>query len=160
MPRIRQSPQGKRAHQLSEVDFSMEAMHFTKRRVCGGVSVRASEAELWDLLTSFETLPDVIPSIVSHQVTRRPDGSAIIDQVSLLSRRLNLRSHMTLEATPYPAARELVLRRVAGHGFLEFDAVYKLSPRPDGSTYLSYVVNAVPCPIFPCRWLRRRFGER
>merc|ERR1712087_170503 len=41
-----QPAQGKRAQQLSDVDFNMEAIHFTKRRVCGGVSVRASEAEL------------------------------------------------------------------------------------------------------------------
>ena len=41
------------------------------------------------------------------------------------------------------------LQRVSGHGFLEFEGQYSLSPRPDGSTYLGYSVELVPCPIFP-----------
>ena len=41
------------------------------------------------------------------------------------------------------------LRRVAGHGFLEFVATYSLQPQPSGGTYLKYAVELVPCPIFP-----------
>jgi len=131
------------------VDFSMESVHLAKRRVRGGVSVHASQDAVWERLVAFETLPDIIPSLISHKVTRKGDGTATIEQVSLLSRRLNLRSQMTLEAVPNFKVRELVLRRIAGHGFLEFEAIYRLVPKPDGTTYLSYVVNAVPCPIFP-----------
>ena len=29
------------------------------------------------------------------------------------------------------------------------DSVYTLQPRADGTTYLRYVVELVPCPLFP-----------
>mmetsp|Transcript_41411 Transcript_41411/g.90939 ORF Transcript_41411/g.90939 Transcript_41411/m.90939 type:complete len:237 (+) Transcript_41411:99-809(+) len=131
------------------VDFSMEFVHFTKRRVKGGLRVDANVEDVWRLLNSFEKLPDIIPSIISHAVTRRGDGSILIDQVSLLSRRLNLQTQMRLLASPSDDQRSLRLQRLSGHGFLEFDAVYTLEEKSDGTTYLSYSVDLVPCPIFP-----------
>jgi len=133
----------------TEVDFMMEAVHLTKRRVSGGVLVNTPAAPLWRCLTSYEQLPDFIPSIISNAVDRRADGTVSIEQESLLSRRLNLRTHMTLDAIEVPSERKLILRRTAGHGFLEFEGTYSLMPRPGGQTYLSYSVDLVPCPIFP-----------
>ena len=132
-----------------EVDFRMEIVHLTKRRVSGGVAIAAPAADVWRAVTSYERFPDFIPSIISHDVRRGEAGRAVIDQVSQLSRRLNMRSQMTLEAVESPDARSVTLRRVSGHGFLEFEGQYSLSPRPDGSTYLGYSVELVPCPIFP-----------
>ena len=45
--------------------------------------------------------------------------------------------------------RKLVLMRTAGHGFLEFVGSYTLQPQANGATYLQYMVELVPCPIFP-----------
>merc|ERR1719506_3624508 len=62
---------------------------------------------------------------------------------------------MVLEAVEDRDRWEMTLRRVSGHGFLEFEGKYTLTPRAGGATYLSYSVELVPCPIFP---LPRRRG--
>eukprot|EP00316_Scyphosphaera_apsteinii_P008996 CAMPEP_0119313218 /NCGR_PEP_ID=MMETSP1333-20130426/28301_1 /TAXON_ID=418940 /ORGANISM="Scyphosphaera apsteinii, Strain RCC1455" /LENGTH=244 /DNA_ID=CAMNT_0007318005 /DNA_START=26 /DNA_END=760 /DNA_ORIENTATION=+ len=143
----------------ARIDFHMKVVHLTKRRISGGISVDAPAESLWSCLTAFERFPDFIPSIVSNVVTRRPDGSASIEQVATLSRRLNLQTHMTLEALPDSGRRHLVLRRTAGHGFLEFDALYTLSPLPTGGTYLAYKVDLTPCPIFPLPLVERKIRK-
>ena len=45
--------------------------------------------------------------------------------------------------------RSLVLTRTSGHGFLEFVGSYTLKPQGNGATYLQYMVELVPCPVFP-----------
>lgn len=132
----------------ARVDFTMEKVAITKRRVSGGLLVNAPPEAIWQTITNYESLPDVVPNILSNSVDRRGEA-ALIRQTQLISRRLNLVTEMTLEAVESPQAWELALRRVSGHGFLEFEASYKLAPRPDGGTYLSYSVNVMPCPIFP-----------
>ena len=131
------------------IDYQMESLHLTKRRVSGGIVVEAGSENIWDVLTAYEQLPEVVPNILSNVVTRRPDGTVTIQQQSLLSRRLNLVTDMTLEVDADPSARRLVLTRSAGHGFLEFVGSYTLQPRASGETYLQYMVELVPCPIFP-----------
>ena len=76
-------------------------------------------------------------------------GRVRIQQKTLLSRKLNLITSMQLEAVEVREARQLALRRLSGHGFLEFEALYVLKPLPSGQTYLAYEVTLVPCPIFP-----------
>jgi len=133
----------------AHVDFLLERVHLTKRRVSGGIHIDAAPPSIWRTLTDFEAMPEIIPNILSNTVTRRADGTVSIDQTSLLSRRLNLETEMTLEAVVDPGARRLELRRTGGHGFLEFVATYSLQPQPSGGTYLKYAVSLVPCPIFP-----------
>jgi len=132
----------------ARVDFCMENVAITKRRVSGGLLVDAPPEAIWQTITNYESLPDVVPNILANSVDRRGEA-ALIRQTQLISRRLNLVTEMTLEAVESPQMWELALRRVSGHGFLEFEASYKLAPRSDGGTYLSYSVNVVPCPIFP-----------
>jgi len=143
------------------IDFTMESVHFTKRRVSGGVFVRAPPEAIWRVLTAYERLPEVVPNILSNVVTRdAQSGRVTILQESLLSRRMNLHTSMTLEAVEQRDAWQLLLRRVSGHGFLEFEGKYNLRPRPDGSgTYLSYSVELVPCPIFPLPMVERKIRK-
>ena len=131
------------------IDYQMESLHITKRRVSGGIVVETACDNIWDVLTAYEQLPEVVPNILSNVVTRRPDGAVTIQQESLLSRRLNLVTDMTLQVDADDSARRLVLTRSAGHGFLEFVGTYTLQPRGSSSTYLQYVIELVPCPIFP-----------
>lgn len=134
----------------TRIDFLMETLHLTKRRVSGSVTVDASADDVWSCITDYERQPDFIPSIVSHTVTRDESGKgAIVEQVSLLSRKMNLRTQMRLQAVENRDALELQLRRITGHGFLEFEGQYNLVPRADGKTALTYSVELVPCPIFP-----------
>ena len=131
------------------IDFQMESLGLTRRRVSGGIVVEAPPAAIWSVLTAYEQLPEVVPNILSNEVTRREDGSVTIDQTSLLSRRLNLITEMSLSVEADAAAKTLILRRISGHGFLEFVGSYTLQPRSNGRTYLEYKVELVPCPIFP-----------
>merc|ERR1719488_126232 len=126
----------------TRVDYQMERIHLTKRRVSGGILVEAPPEAIWECLTEYEKLPEIVPNILSNEVTRYPDGRVSIE-------RMQLETEMTLDAQTDKARWELVLRRSAGHGFLEFEGVYTLQPRADGSTYLRYQVELVPCPIFP-----------
>jgi hypothetical protein len=89
----------------------------------------------------------------------RDDGRVRIQQESLLSNRLKLQTSMELEALEDRDRWQLTLRRVQGHGFLEFEGQYQLRPRPDGSTYLSYSVELVPCPIFPLPLVERKIRK-
>lgn len=140
------------------VDFHMETLHMTKRRVSGGILVPASPEALWQVLTAYERMPETIPNILSNIVTR--DGTSIfIEQESLLSNRMNLRTSIRLEAIEERERWMLRLRRLSGHGFLEFEAEYKLRPRPDGTTYLSYEVELIPCPIFPLPLVERKIRK-
>ena len=131
----------------ARIDYSMEMVHLTKRRVSGGVAIDAPAESIWACLTDYAAWPDFIPNILSNDVETRADGSAEIRQVALLSRRLGLEAEMTLEAQPVDG-NCLRLRRTGGHGFLEFDATYTLSGS-GADRYLSYQVELVPCPIFP-----------
>lgn len=143
--------------QGTRVDFQLETLHLTKRRVSGGVLVKASPDAVWDVLTAYERMPEVIPNILSNRVTRDERAQRVtIQQESLLSNKLQLRVDMELEAIEQRDRWTLALRRLSGHGFLTFEALYTLKPRPDGSTYLSYSVELVPCPIFPLPLVERK----
>jgi len=141
------------------VDFQMETLHLTKRRVSGGVLVRATPEAIWAVLTDYEAMPEVIPNILSNTVRRESSGRVLIDQQSLLSRRMGLEVHIQLEAVEQKDRWQLDLRRQSGHGFLELDAVYNLQPRGDGSTYLAYKVELVPCPLFPLPLVERKMRK-
>ena len=143
----------------SRIDFLMESVHLTKRRVSGSVTVDAPADDVWACITDYERQPEFIPSIVSHAVSRDQQGVATVEQVSLLSRKMNLRTQMRLEAIESPGKRELQLRRVSGHGFLEFEGRYTLVSRADGKTLLSYSVELVPCPIFPLPLVERKIRK-
>merc|ERR1719201_3277015 len=52
------------------VDFQLETLHLTKRRVSGGVLVRASPEAIWSVITDYEAMPDIIPNILSNVVHR------------------------------------------------------------------------------------------
>lgn len=141
------------------MDFQLETLHLTKRRVSGGVLVRASPEAIWSVITDYEAMPDIIPNILSNVVHRdAASGRVTIEQVSQLSSRMNLVVSMALEAVEHTQRRTLQLRRVSGHGFLEFDAQYVLEPR-GAETYLSYEVTLVPCPIFPLPLVERKIRK-
>ena len=131
------------------IDYQMESLHLTRRRVSGGIVVEAPAQDIWDVLTAYEQLPEVVPNILSNVVTRHANGAVTIQQSSLISRRLNLVTEMTLDVQADASERSLVLTRTAGHGFLEFVGSYTLKPQGNGATYLQYMVEMVPCPIFP-----------
>ncbi len=143
----------------TQVDFQMETLHLTKRRVSGGVQVDASPQAIWEVLTAYERMPETIPNILSNVVTRdAASGRVTIEQESLLSNRLNLITSMVLEAVEVREAQQLELRRVSGHGFLEFEGKYTLTPR-GGGTYLAYSVEMTPCPIFPLPLVERKIRK-
>ena len=149
-------------HRGARIDFRWERLGLTRRRVSGGLDVAATPEDIWRVLTAYERLPTIVPNILSNEVTRPPAGSSanvLIDQTSLLSRKLNLKTQIGLEAVEGASNRELTLRRVSGHGFLEFEAIYKLRPQPDGTTYLGYSVDLVPCPIFPLPLVERKIRK-
>jgi len=143
----------------SRIEYLMETIHLTKRRVSGSISIDAPARVVWDLCTAYEQQPDMIPSILSHTVSREGDGRVFIDQLSLLSSKMNLRTEMRLEAIEEVARQQLVLRRVSGHGFMEFEARYALSPGPGGKTTLRYSVELVPCPLFPLPLVERKIRK-
>merc|ERR1712232_186985 len=91
--------------------------------------------------------------------SRDESGDAIVEQVSLLSRTMNLRTQMRLRAIEDDSQRQLLLRRVSGHGFLEFEGRYSLVPLVDSKTQLSYAVELVPCPIFPLPLVERKIRK-
>ena len=143
--------------QGTRVDFLLETLHLTKRRVSGGVLVQASPEAVWDVLTDYERMPEIIPNILSNRVMRDERTRRVtIQQESLLSNKLQLRVDMELEAVEQRDRWTVALRRLSGHGFLTFEAQYTLKPRPDGTTYLSYAVELVPCPIFPLPLVERK----
>merc|ERR1719460_3145098 len=71
------------------VDFQLETLHLTKRRVSGGVLVRAPPDAIWSVITDYEAMPEVIPNILSNVVNRDAER-VTIEQESLLSSRMNL----------------------------------------------------------------------
>ena len=137
----------------------MESLHLTKRRVSGSVVVDAPADAVWATVTDYERHPEFIPAIVSHAVSRDASGGTTVEQVSLLSRKLNLRTQMKLQVVEDAKKLVLLLRRVSGHGFLEFEGRYSLVARPDGKTALSYSVELVPCPIFPLPLVERKIRK-
>ena len=143
----------------ARVEYQMENIHLTKRRCSGGIDIDAPAEAIWSVLTAWEALPEVVPNIISHAVTRHDDGRVTIEQVSQLSRRMNLRTQMTLEASEDRDRWEVRLQRLGGHGFLEFEGKYTLRPQPGGSTLLSYSVELTPCPIFPLPLVERKIRK-
>lgn len=144
----------------TRVDLLIETLHITKRRVSGGCVVRAPPEDIWAVVTDYEAMPEIIPNILSNSVHREAEGGRVtIEQESLLSRRLDLKVQMGLEAIEDRERWQLTLRRMSGHGFLEFEAVYSLQPRADGTTYLGYTVELVPCPLFPLPMVERKIRK-
>lgn len=143
----------------SRIEYLMETLHLTKRRVSGSINIDAPADVVWDLCTAYEQQPEIIPSILSHEVSRTPDGRVYIEQLSLLSSKMNLRTQMRLEVIEDRERMTLELRRVSGHGFLEFVAKYALVQAPTGQTTLRYTVELVPCPIFPLPLVERKIRK-
>ena len=154
------SPQTETIYEgANRISFLMESLHLTKRRVSGSVVVDAPADAVWATVTDYERHPEFIPAIVSHAVSRDASGGTTVEQVSLLSRKLNLRTQMKLQVVEDAKKLVLLLRRVSGHGFLEFEGRYSLVARPDGKTALSYSVELVPCPIFPLPLVERKIRK-
>lgn len=117
-------------------------------RSTGSVTVPAPLEAVWDVITDYERHPEIIPNIVRTTVITREDGSIELDQVGLLSNKLQLKCDMRLAVTERRHSL-LQLRRLSGHGFLDFSASYELSRLSATSCMLAYRVSALPCPIFP-----------
>ena len=66
---------------------------------------------------------------------------------------------MRLQAVEDPGQRELLIRRLSGHGFLEFEGRYNLLARADGKTSLSYSVELTPCPVFPLPLVEKKIRK-
>merc|ERR1712118_586558 len=101
-----------------------------------------------------------VPNILSNVVTRHADGSVTIEQSSLISRRLNLVTEMTLDVVADDEKRSLVLTRTSGHGFLEFVGSYTLKPQGTAPRTCSTWWSWCRAPSFRCTSSRRRFGRR
>merc|ERR1719478_1189401 len=54
----------------TRIDYQMERIHLTKRRVSGGIVVEAPPEAVWACLTAYEQLPEIVPNILSNDVTR------------------------------------------------------------------------------------------
>merc|ERR1719390_253758 len=100
----------------TRIDYQMERIHLTKRRVSGGIVVEAPPEAVWACLTAYEQLPEIVPNILSNEVTRHDDGRVSIEQVQLISRRMKLETEMTRGALgAHPLAhRRPRLPRVRG----------------------------------------------
>lgn len=120
-----------------------------KRQVVGGLLMPGSTPEaVWSVLTDYERLPDIIPSIVAHNVTRAPTGDVWIDQDARLSSTAGLTTRMRLRATEDRASGRVALRRVEGKELLEFECHYAIEERP-GGTYVRYCSRLRPCSLYP-----------
>ena len=134
------------------VDFLLETLHITKRRV-RRCAVRAPADAVWSVLTDYEAMPEVIPNILSNKVVRE-GKRVLIEQESLLSNRLQLRVDMSLEAVEQPGKRAHAraplgprLPRVRG-------GLQPAAAR--GRLDVPETAELVPCPIFPLPLVERK----
>jgi len=127
---------------------SVQWLGANKMHVSGSISVSAPPSTVWSVLTDYEQFSNVIPNLIASEVTVSPDGKVLIDQTGLLSRKLNLKTRVTLEVS-LEHNKKLKLSKVSGDSFLEFEAEYLLHERSHGGCVLEYTVTLVPMPLFP-----------
>lgn len=132
----------------ADVDFSTSLTDFgLGLKSAGTVKIEAPLAFVWDVVTDFEHHPEFIPNIVASKL-ERVGSQKVLNQRGLLSKKLQLKVDMRLAVTEVFHS-ELKLKRISGHGIMEFAARYQFRRLDDNSCRLSYDVQLVPFPIFP-----------
>lgn len=132
----------------ADVDFSTALTDFgLGLKSTGTVTIEAPLSFVWDVVTDYERHPEFIPNIVASKV-ERVGSQKVLNQRGLLSNKLQLKVDLRLAVTEIHHT-ELKLKRISGHGIMEFVARYQFRRIDNNSCRLSYDVQVVPFPIFP-----------
>lgn len=111
--------------------------------VVASVTVRASPASVWKVLTDYERMPEFVPDLEMTRVLSRSGNRAVLEQggrvrFMFLSRAVNL----TVQVQEDPMS-SIAITLVSGD-MKTYDCHWQLVPLPDGGTRVDYSGRMVP----------------
>lgn len=95
-----------------------------------------------------------MPNIVSSSTQTARDGTVLLDQVGIISRKLGLKSRMLMSVAEDDGV-SIGFSKVEGRDFTEFEGKYFVKREGD-DTRLEYELTAVPMPLFPVALVERK----
>ncbi|GJD07158.1 hypothetical protein Gasu2_15350 [Galdieria sulphuraria] len=104
-----------------DIKVRLTSLGGRKRRISGGLDIEAPVKRVWDIMTDYEKLPDILPNIVESRVIHDTVGNKQVEQVILLSRTFNIRSRILVEVLE-DYMKALRFLKIQSRDFEEFDA--------------------------------------
>ena len=111
--------------------------------VAASGTVKAAPAQVWKVLTDYESMPEFVPDLKKNKVMSRTGNRAIIEQAGVahflfLSRPI----HLVVEAAEEPMSA-IDISLVTGD-MKVYSCRWELTALPDGGTRVAYTGRMVP----------------
>ncbi len=133
---------------LLMVSVAPVAKHNSLKTVKAQVLIQAPPALVWDMLTDYPGVSEILPGYERTKVLSRSGSTILMDVGMRVSSLLPLYKYR-VRAQENEADRQLVMTRIAGD-FKSLQANYKLTPQNHGkSTLLSYQLSIDPGVALP-----------
>ncbi|EGB02644.1 hypothetical protein AURANDRAFT_16631, partial [Aureococcus anophagefferens] len=140
------------------------------RRIYTGVDISADVDTVWDLLTDYEGLADVVPNLVANEVIAKPPGGggARLRQVgsAQVLPGVNFKASMVLDVAEVRgglAAGQIRRGELDRPGdFTLYQGLWRAQPLPDcgpeDQTRLTFAVEIQPRPWLPVALVENRIA--
>eukprot|EP00871_Galdieria_phlegrea_P005966 jgi/Galph1/857/GphlegSOOS_G5705.1 len=126
-----------------------------RRKISGGLKIETSVHRVWNVMTEYEKLPEILPNILEARVTVDEKGRKMIEQLILLSKTLRIQSRIIVTVQE-EHLKTLRFTKYRSRDFEEFDGVYYFNENNDGSCQMNYNLVATPNPLFPVAIVERK----
>lgn len=140
---------------LETIHISVQKYQGAKRRIDVQMSLPYEIEQVWQLLTNYNNLADLIPNLTQcHQLNHTGTSKYLefVGSCRILNVWFSIRLVLeAIELPPYEIHTQLIegdLRSYWGR--------WQLEPQIDGSTVLSYTAEIVPKPGIPVALLERQ----
>ena len=140
---------------LNTICISIQKEKGAKRQVDVQMMIPHPIEQVWQLITDYDKLAELIPNLAYCRQVRQSATSKQLEMIGtcrILNFGFSIRLVLAaIESAPYQIETQLIegdLRSYRG--------VWDLEPQPDGSTVLSYSAELVPKPGIPVALLERQ----
>ncbi|GJQ08857.1 hypothetical protein GpartN1_g648.t1 [Galdieria partita] len=138
-----------------DINVRLSSLGGRKRRISGGLDIEAPVKRVWEIMTDYEKLPDILPNIVESRVIQDAVGDKQVEQVILLSRTFNIRSRIVVKVVE-DYMKALRFLKLKSRDFEEFDGNYRFSEIENGYCRMEYSLDASPNLFFPISLVEKK----
>lgn len=132
---------------------SLRSLGGRRRLISGSLRVPVALRHIWDSLTSFHEMDQFVPHIISSSYDEKLER---LEQVALVSRRLQLRSRVVMNVRLNREAGEIWFTKHESRDFSEWCGVYRVVAEGERVTRLEYELDVVPMLLFPVALVERK----
>lgn len=138
-----------------DINVRLTSLGGRRRRISGGLDIEAPVKRVWEVMTDYEKLPEILPNIVESRIISDTGGDKQVEQVILLSRTFNIRSRIVVQVIE-DYLKALRFLKMQSRDFEEFDGTYRFSEIESGHCRMEYSLVALPNVFFPVSLVERK----